>query len=288
MTMTMTRAVLLLLALSGSARALALPDEPLEGPDSVYTSWLTDVVKNWPASRPASDGSASLQLSCVATPSDDRYIGMLQQMTVDASLAAVERVLDDVPHYKDLFPGVVDVHVLPGSHDGRRYVTVWEQRVPVFFLPNVIYELAYLVDKTRADLRIYRYKLRRGTSMLASDGMVVLEELGPDRTRFTEYDFFNAQWGPLPASTVWHESLRDAFVSDTAIKLRAENPAWSFGRVATEAGQRFEAESERLEQCYRQREHANVSAAKAASAVRAASSLTPTAAEISPVPRPLH
>ena len=177
-------------------------------------------------------------------------------MTVEASLAAVENILDDVPHYKDLFPGVVDVHVLPGSHEGRRYVTVWEQRVPVFFLPNVTYELANLVDKTHPGLRIYRYKLRRGSSMLASDGMVVLEELGADRIRFTEFDFFNAQWGPLPASAVWRESLRGAFVSDMAIKPRAENPSWGFARIATAAVQQYEAESERMEQCYRQRQRA--------------------------------
>jgi hypothetical protein len=265
MTVTVMRAVLLLLALCSSAHGLGLADEALDGPSSVYTGWLADVLKDWPASRPGSDGTASLQLSCVATPSNDRYVGMLQQMTVEAPLVAVEKVLDDVPRYKDLFPGVVDVHVLPGSRVGRRYVTVWEQRVPVFFLPNAIYELANLVDKTNPGLRIYRYKLRRGQSMLASDGMVVLEELGAGRTRFTEYDFFNAQWGPLPASAVWRESLRGAFVSDMAIKLRAENPDWNVERVAAEAGQRLGAESERMEQCYQRRQQATLSAANEAS-----------------------
>jgi len=271
----MRRFVLLLLALCSSAHGLEFADETLEGPDSVYTGWLAGVLKHWPASRPGSDRPESLQLTCMSTVADDRYVGMLQQMTVEASLAAVEKILDDVPGYKDLFPGVVDVHVLPGSRNDQRYVTVWEQRVPVFFLPNVIYELANLVDKTIPGLRIYRYKLRRGESMLASDGMVVLEALGPGSTRFTEYDFFNAQWGPLPASAVWRESLRGAFVSDMAIKLRAENPRWSVERVATQAGQRFEAESGRMEQCYRQRQRANLSAANEVSARRAGSAANP-------------
>jgi hypothetical protein len=256
----MTRAMFLLLALCSSAYGLGPTVETLEGPDSVYTGWLADVLQRWPASRPGSDGTASLQITCVSTASDDGYVGMLQQMTIEAPLAAVERVLDDVPRYKDLFPGVVDVHVLPGSRNGHRYVTVWEQRGPVFFLPNVIYELANLVDKTTPGLRVYRYKLHRGESLLASDGMVVLEALGLESTRFTEYDFFNAQWGPLPASAVWRESLRGAFVSDMAIKLRAENPRWSVERVAAEAGPRFEAESERMEQCYRQRQRAELRA----------------------------
>jgi hypothetical protein len=163
------------------------------------------------------------------------------------------------------------VHVLPGSRNRHRYITVWEQRIPVFFLPNVIYELANLVDKTTPGLRVYRYKLRGAGSMLASDGMVVLEALGSASTRFTEYDFFNAQWGPLPASAVWRESLHGAFVSDMAIKLRAENPRWSFERIATEAEQRFEAESERIEQCYQQRQRAELGAVEEVPARRAGS-----------------
>jgi hypothetical protein len=258
----MTRVMLLSLALCSSAHGLGPTDEMLEGPDSVYTRWLADILMRWPASRPRSEGTETVQLTCVAATSDDGYVGMVQQMTVAAPLSAVEQVLDDVPRYKDLFPGVVDVHVLPGSLDGHRYVTVWEQRVPVFFLPNVIYELAHLVDKTTPDLHVYRYKLRRGGSMLASDGMVVLEALGSHGTRFTEYDFFNAQWGPLPASAVWRESLRGAFVSDMAIKLRAENPHWNVARVAAEASRHFESESERMEQCYRQRQRTELRATK--------------------------
>ena len=271
----MMRGILLLLALCSSAHGLGLADETLEGPDSIYTGWLADVLKRWPASRPDSDSAASLQLTCVSTASDDGYVGMLQQMTIDAPLSAAEKVLDDVPRYKDLFPDVVDVHVLPGSRDGQRYVTVWEQRVPVFFLPNVIYELANLVDKSTPGLRVYRYKLRRGGSMLASDGMVVLEALGLESTRFTEYDFFNAQWGPLPTSAVWRESLRGAFVSDIAIKLRAENPRWSVERVATEAAQRSKAESELLERCYRQRQAAEPRAANEVPVRRAGSAANP-------------
>jgi len=248
----MTRVTLLLLALSSLALGSGPAEEKLDGPDSIYTRWLADILIRWPASRPDSDGRVGLQLTCVATAADDRYVGMVQQMTVAAPLSSVEHVLDDVPHYRDLFPGVVDVRVLPGSRNGRQYVTVWEQRVPVFFLPNVTYELANIVDRPAPGMRVYRYKLRRAGSMLASDGMVVLESLGSEETRFTEYDFFNAQWGPLPASAVWRERLRGAFAADIAIKLRAENPRWNIARVAAEAGRRLESESERVELCYRQ------------------------------------
>jgi hypothetical protein len=97
----MRRVLLLLFLLASSwAHSLGLADEALEGPDTVYTGWLADVLMRWPASRPDADGSASLQLTCISTVSDDRYVGMLQQMTVAAPLSAIEKVLDDVPHYK--------------------------------------------------------------------------------------------------------------------------------------------------------------------------------------------
>lgn len=249
----MTRILVLLLALSSPVRGTDLSGEALDGPDSAYTGWLVQVLKSWAPSRPRRESAASLMLTCLATASDDRYVGMLQQMNVDAPLATVEEVMDDVRHYKDLFPGVVDVHVVPESRHGARYITAWEQRVPVFFLPNVTYELATIVDRTHPGRRVYRYKLLRGASMLASDGMVVLESLGPARTQFTEYDFFNAEWGPLPASSVWRESLRGAFLSDMAIKLRAENAGWSFDRIATEAAQQLDLQPEQIEQCYRER-----------------------------------
>lgn len=252
--------LLLLLAL-GSSWALAHPsDEKLDGPESAYTEWLVKVLRDWPAARSVADSASPIDLTCIGTPNEDRYVGMLQRATINAHISAVESVLDDVQHYKDLFPGLVDVRVVPGSRDGKRFATVWEQRVPVPFLPNVTYELSHVVDKSNPGLVVYRYKLRRGDKMLASDGMVVLEAVGPRTTRFTEYDFFNAEWGPLPASVVWRESLRGAFLSDMAVKLKAENSGWSYERVASEAERLIAPQSERIRRCFQERQNADVRA----------------------------
>jgi hypothetical protein len=240
---------------AGAARADAPHplDEDLGGPRSRYAEALLRVAR-W-GGAPLSDpgAPAPLRLTCVRTPGDAKYVGIVQRMDVAAPLAEVMAVLEDIAHYREMFPGLVDARVVPGSRDGNRYVTAWEQRVPVFFLPNVRYELTYLLARTSADRVVYRYRLARSRDLTNSDGLVVLERVGPARTRFTEYDFFNARWGFLPERTVWRESLRGAYASDMAVKLRAEHPTWSFARISREA-ERLRAEAEpEIERCRRDR-----------------------------------
>jgi hypothetical protein len=95
----------------------------------------------------------------------------------------------------------------------------------------------------------YRYWLHHPGTIRHSDGLVLLEPLGPGRTRFTEYDFFDAAWGPVPASLVWREALKGMFLSDVALKLKAEHPAWSYAQVAGEAGHRWRAEGGLVDRC---------------------------------------
>jgi hypothetical protein len=251
--------LLISLLAAGSLEAAAQPlPGKVDGLDSMYADWLSHVLQRWSPKRFDGESALPLALTCIATASEEKYVGMLQRTTIRAGISVVENILDDVAHYKDLFPGTVDVQVVPGSRDGNRFVTAWEQRVPVFFLPNVTYELDYLVDKTTPGRVVYRYKLRRGGKLTASDGMVVLDAVGPATTQFTEYDFFNARWGPLPTALVWRESLQGAFLSDVAIKLKAENPIWSYERIASEAERLIEAEAERMEQCFSQRQNADL------------------------------
>ena len=227
-------------------------DEDLGGPPSRYARALLAVAQRGEAPPPNDAGAAPVALRCVATPGDRKYVGIVQWMEIAAPLAEVDRILADVPHYKDLFPGLVDAREVQRSRDGNRYLTAWEQRVPVFFVPNTRYELTYLVTREGARV-VYRYRLARRGELTNSDGVIVLEADGARRTRFTEYDFFNARWGILPEGAVWRESLRGAFGSDVAIKLRAEHPAWSYPRIADEA-ERLRREAEgALEGCRRHR-----------------------------------
>jgi hypothetical protein len=218
-------------------------------PRGRYRALLDEVVArpNPEASAPAS--SQPLRLTCLATPGEEGYVGALQEAVIEAPLSVVVALLDDLPHYRDLFPDTVDVHEVPGSRQGDRFVTAWEQKAPVFFIPNTRYALVYRVDRGDPARVVYRYWLHRAGALRQSDGAVILEALGPGRTRFTEYDLFDAAWGPVPMSMVWNEALKGMFLSDLALKLKAEHPAWSYAEVAEEASRRWRAEPGLAERC---------------------------------------
>lgn len=216
---------------------------------SRYRALLDEVVARRLPAAAAPASSQPLRLTCLTTPGEEKYVGALQEAVIEAPIAAVVAVLDDVPHYRDLFPDTVDVHEVPGSRQGDRFVTAWEQKAPVFFLSNTRFELAYQVDRSDPVRVTYRYWLRRPGALRHSDGAVLLEPLGPGRTRFTEYDFFDAAWGPVPLSMVWSEALKGMFLSDVAIKLKAEHQAWSYAEVAEEAARRWRAEPGLAERC---------------------------------------
>lgn len=249
----------LLLAAAAAGEAQPVVADGPEGIDSVYSDFLAQVLKHWSPAQAAASEPLRVTMTCVSTANADRYVGIIQQQTIEAPIAAVAEVLDDIDHYHDLFPGTVKVQVREGSlrvDAGRPgstlFATAWVQRAPIPFLPKIHFEMSHLVEKasTRA---VYRYKLLRGDKLIASDGLVVLEAIGAARTRFTEYDFFNGHWGPLPTWLVWKESLKGAYHSDLAVRLKAEQPAWSYGRIAAEAERLTAAESERLERCFAER-----------------------------------
>ena len=224
-------------------------DDALPGTDSPYTARLARLASRWPAGRPEGEIASPVDLTCLATTDADSYVGTLRRALVQAPVEAVAAVLDDIAHYRELMPGATDIHVIPGSIDGHRFATSWEQRVPVFFLPNVRYELSHLVDRSRPGRVVYRYKLRRSDVLRASDGLVVLEALNAGLTRFTEYGFFETRPSAVPSSVIWRQSVRGAFRSATAIKLRAENPAWSYRDIARESERLEEAASALVEDC---------------------------------------
>src|SRR5205814_554174 len=106
-------------------------------------------------------------------------------------------------------------------------------------LPNVKYEVVYLLDKPQADRKIYRYKLQKENSAIkTSDGVIVIEALDKNKVRFIEYDFVDAYWGivkTMAPSRIWKDSVESFFLSDIAIKLKAENPTWTNEKTVDEA-----------------------------------------------------
>ncbi len=239
----------------------------LDGVDSAYSAYLRRIAEHWvptgsagnAAGANAAPEGGALALSCVSTPGADRYVGMVQRQRINAPLAAVESVLDDVDHFKDLFPGTVSVRLLPGSSHviagaspALRFDTAWVQRAPVFFMPEIRYDMSHMVAKTTSRA-FYRYKLRRGDRLSSSDGLVVLETIDAETTQFIEYDFFNGEWGPLTTWLVWHESLKAAVQSDLAIRIKSEHPGWDGERVSSQAKREMETSSGIRSRCYAER-----------------------------------
>jgi hypothetical protein len=228
---------LLGIGLAGAAeRAL---NSDLGGVPSLYTPILSQLLQS-PArldnTAPPSS-SKPLELRCWTTAGDDLYVGVGQSMRIQAPFARVEAILDDIDHYKDLFRDFKDIHVI--TRDGGLLHTYWEQKVPLFFIPNVKYEMTYLIDASSPDRRIYRYQLSNPSDVKQSDGFIMIHKEDEGFTRYVEYDFFNAEWGAakvLGKDKLWREAVEGFAVSDQAIKLKAENPTWPSEKVRSESG----------------------------------------------------
>lgn len=224
---------------SASARASGSApfaiDAPLEGPAGPYAGALAKVARDWPRDdarlRPLAAGER-VRLRCLETPGETNAIGVEQVLRIDAPLSRVTEVLDAFNSYAELFHGFKNVKEL--SRDGNRVLTHWEQIVPVFFLPNLKYEMTYLIDRSRTGYAFYRYQLKSGKSLKYSDGLIILQADGAESTRYIEFDFFDGDWGLLKTfapSKIWHEALEGLFLSDVAIRIKAEHPDYDYGRI---------------------------------------------------------
>lgn len=214
----------------------------LGGVESGYTPFLVREIQTEGWQKSGSEFSHELlagqplRIQCVEKEGNRFYIGLVQDMVIEAPLQKVAAVLDDMDHYKDLFPDFDDIHAV--SRDGNRILTFWEQHIPVFFIPNVKYQVIYQVEGNRPDRRIYRYQLDKVGHIKNNDGMIVIYSDGPTRTKYVEYDFFDADWGPLTTfapGRIWRDSVEGIYLSDIAIRMKAEHPDWSYKQISKES-----------------------------------------------------
>jgi hypothetical protein len=226
----LSRTAVAALLVATMARAGAGTAEDLKGVESTYTPWLIELLRDWPQRAPSP--TEALTLTCLETPGRPVYVGLLQTMTVNADVDRVAAVLEDFAHYSELVPDVADVHIVKGSQEGHRFVASFEQKMP-FFLPNLRYEMAYLVERARPERVTYRYQLKTSKDMTANDGAIVLERDG-GKTRYVEYDFVEMPMALVSSDQMWRASVESAYRGDLAVMLRAENPTWSSGRLRQE------------------------------------------------------
>jgi len=209
---------------------------------SAYGGWIRKVISQWPAlNRPFKlpgdlNLRSSIELQCLLNEKNYHFIGVAQRMWIEAPLKGVQKWIDDVDRYQQIFPGYKNIHLT--LKEPAHWITFWEQIVPVFFISNVKYEMHYWLypETVTADthLRIYLYGLKSSKTLKSSDGVIVLESVDAQHTLYTEYDFFDADWG-LAASfggdKVWKESVEGVALSDLAFKVAAEHPTFSSAQI---------------------------------------------------------
>ena len=218
--------------------------EKLSESTSPYTNYIIDLIQNWSSRRlhlTDSPDSNPVLLQCITTDENQYYIGLAQQMQIEAPLSEVEKVLDNFSDYNKLFPSFSKVEVIAKDHN--LLTTYWEQTIPIFFISNISYQLFYIMDKHQQNRKIYRYQLKESKTLKANDGFIILEGLPSGegkkaRTQYYELDFYDAEWGALKTfapGRIWKDSVEGIYLSDLAIKLRSENPTWSYQKVEEEA-----------------------------------------------------
>ena len=207
---------------------------------------LIDAIAKWPSKLlppNAPESRVSVKLVAITTPGHAHAIGVGQAMLVEAPIADVRKVMEDFEHYQQLFFEFKDIHVV--ERDGNRVTMFWEQPIPLPFVPNTTYTTYfYTLDKDPAHI-FYRYQLKSSNTLKYSDGIMVLDRIDSKTTRYTEYDFFDADWGiaaSLAPARIWRDSLRDIYLTDIAIKLRAEHPDWTFDKLRQESKKHWEDE----------------------------------------------
>jgi len=207
----------------------------LSAVESPYTPLLQETLKNWPPKdlKYPETKDNPIQLEAIENAANKDFVGVSQSMVIDAPFEKVLAVLEDFGHYKELFEGFDDVHVI--ARDGNLTYVFWEQHIPVFFLSNEKYESVYVKDDSRTERKMYRWQLVKGGSLKHSDGFIVIERDGA-RTKYVEYDFNDANWSVFAGtSKPWVESIEGIYLSDLAIALKAQHEDWSYKKIHEEA-----------------------------------------------------
>ena len=209
-------------------------DSEMGGIESIYTKPLVQLIKASPAfssvvSPETMKDQNPVMIQAYETPGNELFIGVGQSMTVNAPLAKVEAVLDDFPNYKNIFDGLEEVKVK--EKDGNRLVVFLEQHIGIPFVSNEKNDMIYLMEQPSPQKKIYRYQLKKSVHMISNDGFILIEAISPTQTAYTEFDFWDANWGLAKAvksnNGIWEDNVEGLYNSDITVKFKSEHPDWS-------------------------------------------------------------
>lgn len=211
----------------------------LGGVETTYTAKMAQLSQR-PELKAQSliraSATASIAIQAFSTAGNDLYMGVGQHEIIQAPLEKVDALVAAINDYLELFPSFKTIRIK--SQEGDRLLTFWEQRIPLFFVPNVKYEMIYLFQRQAPDLKIFHYQLKSAGDLKASDGFIRLDRLEGSKTLYTEIDFFDADWGPasiVGKDKLWSDSLEGMAQSDLAMKFKAEHVDWNTKKIRSES-----------------------------------------------------
>lgn len=224
----------LFFAFCADAKANYPIDFDMKGMESSYTGKIRELVAHWKSSAPDKEPrDFPIRIDCYRDPKSDFAIGIRQQQWIHAPMEKVEAVVDDLPGYAKIVSDLEKVEIL--ERDRNKWLTRWEQHVPFPFVPNDKSEIYYLNAKEKSgERKFYRYQLKRGDNLKYNDGVIVIERKSASLTLYTEYDFWDADWGIAKAAgedKLWQSNVSGTIQSDLAVKIKAENPSWSDEKI---------------------------------------------------------
>ena len=172
------------------------------GAATPYATLLARIQHDWPA---AEHGFPAL--SCEVTKGEPRLVGLRQSLSIDAPLGRVSEVLDAFEKYGEISPSFDDVHVVIRTNKDS-VLTSWTRHIPLFFLPNLRYELRYLIDRSHPGRVDYRSTLETSDHLKAAEGLIIVEAVSPASTRLYRLDYIGPPAGVFaaaPTARLWDE-----------------------------------------------------------------------------------
>jgi hypothetical protein len=162
---------------------------------------------------------------CLETERDPNYIGLWHSLEIKASMQSVADVLEHFENYSHVFEDVKEARLV--HKNGDNLLVEFENKSPVFFLPNIHYQMDYVIKEDKS-YKLYKFVLAKAykqNNIFFSDGLILLTSAGYI-TQYYELDFFKANWGlveKFASSKIWEDSVKGILLSDVELKLKSEN-----------------------------------------------------------------
>jgi hypothetical protein len=185
---------------------------------------------------PPVNNSGKIRIICFEHKDNPLYIGIQQEIIINAPVSRVISVFDNYDDFPNLYEEVISAKVISRPSDNS-YTLVQEFKHPLIFMSNIKMTTSFQTSKNSQKEKRYLYKLISGNLVKFNDGVVILNEVN-NSTHYFELSFVDGDLpivGKLAHDTVWSTAVKDTVKPNLVLKLRSEYPDWSFKKINIEA-----------------------------------------------------